>query len=127
MQAFRKMLAFAGCSAFALTAAPVFAHHSFAMFDNTKTVTLEGTIKEFQFTNPHCWVQILVLDPTTGTSVEWSIEGGGPNQMVRQGWTAASLKPGDKVVLLMHPLKDGSTGGSLMTVSINGQKVGGMK
>ena len=123
MQVSKKMLALAGFAAVVLAAAPAFAHHSFAMFDNTKNVTLEGTIKEFQWTNPHSWVQIVVKD-ASGKDVEWSIEGGSPNGLARQGWKRTSLKPGDKAVLVMHPLKDGTAGGSLVTVSVGGVQVG---
>ena len=115
--------ALAGVAAVSLAAAPAFAHHSFAMFDSTKNTTLEGTIKEFQWTNPHSWVQIVVKD-ASGKDVEYSIEGGSPNGLARQGWKRTSLKPGDKAVLVMHPLKDGTAGGSLVTVSVNGVPVG---
>jgi len=124
MQVSKKMLALAGVAAVSLAAAPAFAHHSFAMFDSTKNTTLEGTIKEFQWTNPHSWVQIVVKD-ASGKDVEYSIEGGSPNGLARQGWKRTSLKPGDKAVLIMHPLKDGTAGGSLVSVSVNGVKVGG--
>jgi len=110
------------CVAVSLVA-PAFAHHSFAMFDNQKDVTLEGTIKEFQWTNPHTWIQVMVKD-AAGKEVEWSIEGGSPNSLSRNGWKRTSLKPGDKVVLVTHPLKDGSAGGSLVTVSVDGKPIG---
>jgi hypothetical protein len=126
MQVSKKMLALAGFAAVALAAAPAFAHHSFAMFDSTKNVTLEGTIKEFQWTNPHSWVQIVAKD-ASGKDVEYSIEGGSPNGLARQGWKRTSLKPGDKAVLVMHPLKDGTAGGSLVTVSVGGVQVGGAR
>ena len=105
-------------------AAPASAHHSFAMFDNQKNVTLEGSIKEFQWTNPHAWIQIMVKD-ASGKEVEWSIEGGSPNGLARAGWKRTSIKTGDKATVVIHPLKDGTNGGSLVTVSVNGQKVGG--
>jgi hypothetical protein len=123
MQVSKKMLALAGFAAVALAAAPAFAHHSFAMFDNTKNVTLEGTVKEFQWTNPHSWIQIVAKD-ASGKDVEYSIEGGSPNGLARQGWKRTSLKPGDKATLVMHPLKDGTAGGSLVTVSVGGVQVG---
>jgi Family of unknown function (DUF6152) len=97
------------------------AHHSFAMFDNQQEKTLNGTIKELQWTNPHIWVQVLVTDSATGQLVEWSIEGASPNNLVRKGWSRNSLKSGDKVVLVIHPLKNGDNGGSLVKVSVNGQ------
>ena len=102
------------------------AHHSFAMFDNAKNTTLEGTIKEFQWTNPHSWIQIMVKD-ASGKEVEWSIEGGSPNGLSRGGWKRTSLKPGDKATVVIHPLKDGTNGGSLVTVTVNGQQIGGAR
>ena len=106
---------------------PAFAHHSFAMFDNDKVVTLEGVIKDYQWTNPHSWVQVVVHDAATGKDVEWSIENGSPSMLARVGWTRNSAKPGDKAVVVIHPLKDGTPGGSLLTLTINGEKVGGKR
>lgn len=100
------------------------AHHSFAMFDNKKEMTLEGTLKELQWTNPHIWVQVMVPDPATGKEVEWSIEGGSPNNLSRRGWSRNAMKPGDKVVVLIHPLKNGEPGGSLMKITVNGKTLG---
>jgi hypothetical protein len=93
------------------------AHHSFAMFDLAKDVTVEAVIKEVQFTNPHVWLQILVPDGKGGQT-EWSIESGAPGMMLRSGWKPSTLKPGDKVTLTMHPLKNGSPGGSLVRVKV---------
>ena len=107
-----------------MLASPVMAHHSFAMFDNKKEVTLDGTVKEFQWTNPHSWVQLIAKDPATGKDVEWSIEAGSPNGLARQGWSRHSAKPGDKASIVIHPLKDGSAGGSLVSLTVNGAKVG---
>jgi hypothetical protein len=101
------------------------AHHSFAMFDQTQQKTLVGTVKEVQWTNPHIWVQVLVPDPKTGATAEWSIEGGSPNGLTRQGWRRNSIKQGDAIEITIRPLKDGTNGGSLMRVSVNGQPVGG--
>jgi hypothetical protein len=103
----------AGLAAAALLAAgTASAHHSFAMFDNQKEVVLEGTVREFQWTNPHSWVQLTVVE--NGQSVEYSIEGSSPNGLARRGWTRTSLKPGDRVKVTIHPLKDGSKGGSFV-------------
>ena len=121
-----KALGLAGI-AIAMYTIPAFAHHSFAMFDADKKMTLEGTIKEFQWTNPHSWVQLVVVDPKTGNDVEWSIEGGSPNGLSRGGWKRTSLKPGDKAVVVIHPLKDGTNGGSLVTVSVGGVQIGGSR
>ncbi len=100
------------------------AHHSFATFDQTQEKTLVGTIKEVQWTNPHIWVQVLVKSGPGGAVVEWSIEGGSPNGLSRQGWKRSSLNVGDPVEIVIHPLKDGSNGGSLVRVSVNGKPVG---
>ena len=104
-------------------AASVQAHHSFAMFDNDKEQVIEGVVKEFQWTNPHIWVQINVTG-ADGKVVEYSIEGSSPNGLRRQGWNKNTMKPGDKIVLKMHPMKDGSPGGSFMSAVVNGVPLG---
>lgn len=104
-------------------AASVQAHHSFAMFDNDREQTIEGVVKEFQWTNPHIWVQVNVTG-ADGKVVEYSIEGGSPNGLRRQGWSKNTMKPGDKIVIKMHPMKDGSPGGSFMSAVINGVPLG---
>ena len=107
-----------------LPGGPAWAHHSFAMFDHDKIVTLQGTVKEFQWSNPHSWIQLMVKN-SGGASEEWSIEGGSPNSLARQGWKASSLKTGDEITLTTHPLKNGSKGGSLMSVTLaSGQVLG---
>ena len=109
-----------------ILAGPAGAHHAFAMFDTNRELTLEGTVKEFQWTNPHTWVQLLVKDGA-GKEVEWSIEGSSPNNLARFGWSRNSLKSGDHVQAIVHPLKDGSIGGSLVKITVNGQVVGAAK
>ncbi len=95
----------------------VLAHHSFAMFDLAKVVTVEAVVKEVQYTNPHVWIQIMVPDDKGGET-EWSIESGAPGMMTRAGWKSSTLKPGDKVTLAMHPLTSGKPSGSLVSVTI---------
>jgi len=107
-------------------AGPATAHHAFAMFDTNREVMLDGTVKEFQWTNPHTWVQLLVKDPS-GKEVEWAIEGASPNNLARFGWTRNSLKAGDRVQAVVHPMKDGTIGGSLVKITVNGQVVGAAK
>ncbi len=107
-------------------AGPATAHHAFAMFDTNREVTLDGTVREFQWTNPHTWVQLLVKD-ASGKEVEWSIEGSSPNNLSRFGWTRNSLKAGDHVQAVVHPMKDGTIGGSLVKITVNGQVVGAAK
>ena len=101
----------------ALSCSIAAAHHSFAMFDLGKEVTVEAKIKEVQFTNPHVWLQILVTDDK-GVETEWSIESGAPGMMLRNGWKPSTLKAGDKVTLTMHPLRNGNPGGSLVRVKV---------
>ena len=101
----------------ALMASPALAHHSFAMFDNSKVLTLEGVVKEFQWTNPHTWTQLLVRNDQ-GLTEEWGIEGSSINGLAREGWKRTSLKPGDKVTVTIHPLKSGEKGGSFMTATL---------
>jgi hypothetical protein len=109
----------------AAMAAPALAHHSFAMFDADKTVTLTGTVKEFEWTNPHSWLRIMVADPTTGKQLQYALEMGAPQQQARVGWKPDSVKPGDKVTVTMHPLRDGSRGGQFMTAVLpNGETLG---
>ena len=101
-------------AAAAFVTAPALAHHSFAMFDHEKTVKISGTVKEFEWTNPHAWIHISATDEKTGRAVEWSFEMGSVGQIAVQGWKADSIKPGDKITVTMHPLKDGSRGGQYM-------------
>lgn len=117
----------AGAAAAALLmSGPVaFAHHSFGMFDLSKEVTVEGVIREFQFTNPHVWIQLLVPNGNGGQT-EWSIEAGAPGMMIRAGWKSSTLKAGDRITLTMHPLKDGKPSGSLVKVTVpDGRTLGG--
>jgi hypothetical protein len=109
-----KALCLAAVGTVAL-AAPAFAHHSFAMFDAEKLVTLNGTVKDFEWTNPHSWIRINVAD-TAGVERQWAIEMNSPAQNAQRGWKSDTLKPGDKISLTIHPLKDGSRGGQFMTV-----------
>jgi uncharacterized protein DUF6152 len=106
-------------------AAPALAHHSFAMFEAEKTVTLQGTVKEFEWTNPHAWLRIMVTDQASGKDQQWALEMGAPQQQARVGWKPDSVKPGDKVTVTIHPLKDGSRGGQfMMAVLPSGQTLG---
>jgi hypothetical protein len=111
-----KALGLAGI-AFTLSAIPALAHHSFAMFDAEKKVTLDGTVKEFQWTNPHSWILLTVSD-AQGKAEQWAIEMGGPSGLARQGWVPKTLTPGMKVQAVIHPLRDGTPGGQFMAVTL---------
>jgi Family of unknown function (DUF6152) len=86
------------------------AHHSVAMFDMSKEITVHGTVKEWQWTNPHAWLQVLVPDPS-GNDVEQGFELGSPNTLVRDGFRKETFKPGDKVTVIAAPRRDGTVGG----------------
>ena len=88
------------------------AHHSFAMFDHVHRVTLAGTVTRFQWTNPHVFIELDVPE-AAGGSKHYSIECASPNVLMRGGWKFNDVKVGDKVKLLINPLKDGTAGGML--------------
>jgi hypothetical protein len=99
------------------------AHHSGAMFDDKKSTTITGTVKTFQWTNPHCWIQILV--PGDEAPIEWSIEMGSPSQLFSGGWRPGTLKAGDKIAVVIHPTRDGTNGGLFMSATRgDGQAIG---
>jgi hypothetical protein len=93
----------------AVLVTPVLAHHSASMFDDAKVVEKKGIVKELQWTNPHVWLQVVVDE--NGKKTEWSLEGGSPNTLSRQGWRATTFKAGDVVTVRFNPMKDGSAGG----------------
>ena len=92
---------------------PALAHHSFAMFDQSKTVALQGTVKDFRWTNPHVFIQVLVKSES-GVDEEWSIEMTSPEHLARAGWRPGTLKPGDEVTLNIHPLREDIKGGQYL-------------
>ncbi len=98
--------------------APAFAHHSFAMFDQDKTVTLKGTVNEFEWSNPHVWLRVMVVDQTTGKPVQYAFEMGSVRRSMLDGWKSDSVRPGDAITVRMHPLKDGSRGGMYLSAAL---------
>ena len=114
----KRFLAVALWTACTGIALPVLAHHSFAMFDQAKEVTLVGTVKEFQWTNPHAFIHVEVAQGAEAGV--WDIELNSPNNLKRQGWKPTSVKPGDKVTLLANPLRDMSQhkGGLFIAVTL---------
>jgi len=110
--------------AVAAFAAPAFAHHSFAMFDAQKTVTLQGTVKEFEWVNPHSWIRFMVNDEKTGKPLLWAIELSSPSRLITMGMRADSVKPGDAVSVTFHPMKDGTRGGQfIQAVLADGKEI----
>jgi hypothetical protein len=103
---------------------PAVAHHSFTMFDTTKQTTLTGTVTEFQWTNPHSYIEIDVPDEN-GAVKHWSIEMGSPSILQTSGWKHGTLKAGDKLTVILNPLKNGDAGGLLYQANLpDGRKLG---
>lgn len=106
------------------SAAPAYAHHSSAMFDMTKTETLTGTVKQFLWTNPHSYIQLMVKNAQGGED-EWSLEMTAPLHLQRLGWTKSSLHSGDHISVKIHPLRDGNKGGNVLeATAANGKPIG---
>jgi hypothetical protein len=103
-------------------AAPSSAHHSFAMFDAESTITLQGTVKEFEWTNPHSWLRVMVNDEKTGQAAIWALELSSPARLKRMGMSADSVKAGDTVSVTFHPMKDGARGGQFLQAVLPGGK-----
>lgn len=111
-------LKFAVAAAVVAVAAPAVAHHSFAMFDTTKEVELKNvTVKEWQWTSPHTWLFVVTPD-----GKKWSLEGGNPGLMRRQGFTKGSFAPNMKVTVYVAPLRSGQPGGAINAALLPGGK-----
>jgi hypothetical protein len=97
----------------AIFAASAVAHHSFAIFDHTRTLTLQGTVRNFQWTNPHGYIELDIESGLEGVP-EYSLELTSINMLRRAGWRSTDLKTGDKVTVVTAPLLDGEPGGLLL-------------
>ncbi|MEO6376942.1 MAG: DUF6152 family protein [Caulobacteraceae bacterium] len=107
-------------AALCLGAKSASAHHSFAMFALDKIVTVDAVVKDYHFAMPHVWLYTTVAG--AGGPEEWGFECHSPNLVARKGWKSSSFKPGDKISIRMHPMKDGSKAGSVISVTLaNGQ------
>ena len=106
------------CVLAAGVAVPVLAHHSPAAFDRTKEVTLVGTVKEFRWQNPHTWIEVYVPDPATKKDVLWGVELTSPTYLVRAGWKSNLIKPGDKVTVVVNPVKSGEPSGIFRSLTL---------
>ncbi|MEO6341143.1 MAG: DUF6152 family protein [Caulobacteraceae bacterium] len=109
--------AVAATCALVAVSAPALAHHSGAMFDRTKRVTIVGTVTEFQYTNPHSWLHVSGAGPD-GKTADWGFEAEGPSTLMRAGIKARTFKPGDKVTVVGSPMRDGRPAGSLISVTM---------
>lgn len=105
-------------SASLMAAVPhVYAHHSPSSFDMTNVVTVTGTVKDFKWGNPHIWLYMMVPNENGGVD-EWEIEGPPVTMVARHGWKSTTIKPGDKIHVLLGPRRDGKPGGSFMRVTL---------
>lgn len=108
----------------ALIAPAATAHHSFAMFDRTRTVTVNGTVREFQWSNPHAYIQVVSRD-SAGREVEWSLEMGAPMYLYARGWRPRTLRAGMAISAEINPLRSGEPGGVVLNVNdANGNAIG---
>jgi hypothetical protein len=105
-----------GAGILVVGAAHLSAHHSAIAYDRNADVELTGTIREFQYTNPHSWLYVQVVDKT-GQTVDWGFEAEGPSTLLRAGIKVSLLKPGEKVTVKGHPLKDGRPAAILVSVT----------
>lgn len=121
----RVLLRFWALVAAALLCTPVaVAHHSVAMFNLQTQVSLKGVVKEFQWTNPHCWIQLMVMGADGPR--EWSIEMGSPAHVYEGGWKPRTLKAGDEIRIVVHPAHDGTRVGSFVSATAaRGEALGG--
>lgn len=99
------------------------AHHSFAMFDQTRGTRIEGTVQEFQWTAPHVWLDVLVTDDAGGEPVLWGIESQSPRILFNRGWGPDTIKAGERVIVDLHPAKDGLPGGQMLRVTFSDGRV----
>jgi hypothetical protein len=108
-----------------LAVGTAFAHHSPIVFDRTKQVTLTGVVTEFRWGNPHSWIHIDVAD-AEGKVANWSIEMDPASHLAREGWRSSMLKPGDKIEVVVFPLRNDEKGGQYISVTLpDGKKLGG--
>ena len=120
-----RALVIAGVAALAPAAAvPAFAHHSYAEFDTDKKLTIAGTVKEFQWTNPHSWLLVNVPDGK-GATEQWAVELSSVSLLASRGWRPKTVVPGDKVEVTFHPMRNGMKAGSYMAIKLpNGKTMG---
>jgi hypothetical protein len=107
-----------------MTAAPLVAHHGAASFDTEKEITLKGTVTEWIWANPHCFLKFDAKDDT-GTVRNWAVETANPTDMTVRGWRRTSFKAGDQVTVTLQPVKNGAPVGRVRKVVLaNGETLG---
>ena len=118
---YKLVFAVLAMAALFISVQPAAAHHSGAGFESDKVVELSGTIKEFQFKNPHTWIQVMVQDDK-GKTTEWSLEWGSPNQLGRMGYRPSSFPAGAKVTVRLNPMRNGSAAGGFIAAKFDDGK-----
>lgn len=114
--AVRMSVRIALASCLSLAAGSAWAHHSFAQFDTEKTLEIQGTATGFTWTNPHVWIDMTVTNAASAPQ-PWGLESQSVGILYRGGWKPDSIKPGDKITVQIHPMKDGTSGGQVMKVT----------
>ncbi len=114
----RKLFIASVCSLSLGLASSAWAHHSMAGFDRNNTVTLTGTVKEFSWQNPHCYIELQVPGKDGQAAVTWNVEMTAPGYLVRAGWKKTAMKPGDKVTVVGNPLLTGEPGALFVSVTL---------
>jgi len=117
-----KLLGTAVAIAVATASVPASAHHSYAMFAMDKHITVDATVKQFMWTNPHSWIRMMVMDDK-GQPKEWAVEMGSLTILVGLGWNPKTLQPGDKIKITLHPLKNGGPGGDFVSLDNGGHNM----
>ena len=120
----RALIALVVALSWPAAAIPAFAHHSYAEFDTDKKLTLEGTVKQFEWTNPHSWLLIMVPN-AKGEPEQWAVELSSVSLLASRGWKPKTVVPGDKVSVTFHPMRNGSHAGSYMAIKLPSGKTMG--
>jgi hypothetical protein len=119
-----RAAAIVGALSGGIASAPVFAHHSFGLYDMGRTVEIDGTVAQMEWSNPHCWLFVRV-GSSPGAQAGYGFEMTSVGEMTRRGWKKNAVKPGDRIKVRYHPLRDGRTGGLMMAViTVDGKPIG---
>jgi hypothetical protein len=110
-----RSIALAGV-AVSLISGPTLAHHSFAMFDSEITLEVQATVMELQWTNPHSWLELTVMNEQ-GQESPLALEMSSPTSMARSGWNPRTVVPGDQITISYHPMKDGTPQGQFISLT----------
>ena len=110
-----RVIVAAAALAMAVIAGPVIAHHSFGFYDMQKTTEIDGTVEKYEWSNPHCWLFLMVPGASGDTPYGFEMQSVG--EMLRKGWAKSSLKPGDKIKVKFHPMRDGTPNGLLLSAT----------